>query len=64
MANPVGSALGFVVPPVFVYSTIKDSVENEIMNLMIAEAVLASLVFLLIVLFFRDKPVIPPSASA
>lgn len=57
VANPVGVAMGFVLPPILVQN-------DDLMPLLLVEAGIAVLVALLAVLFIREKPPTPPSLSA
>eukprot|EP01094_Clydonella_sp_ATCC50884_P010850 TRINITY_DN20667_c0_g1_i1.p1 TRINITY_DN20667_c0_g1~~TRINITY_DN20667_c0_g1_i1.p1 ORF type:complete len:455 (+),score=132.55 TRINITY_DN20667_c0_g1_i1:348-1712(+) len=57
VANPIGAALGLVIPPLVTAFV-------SVPALLVLDAVVAALVFLLIALFFRSKPPLPPSYSA
>lgn len=59
-SGSVGIAIGLLVPPQIVYS----SSANEIGILMVVEASFIVLVLLLCLISIKDKPEVPPSASA
>ena len=61
MSNPLGVAIGFILPAIIVTS--KKS-KSEIVMLMLIEAIICSVVCVLCILFFRNKPSKPPSVSA
>ncbi|KAL1420758.1 hypothetical protein MTO96_023800 [Rhipicephalus appendiculatus] len=56
----LGSALGFVVPPHVLH---KADVQGSLRSLCIGVAIASSLAFLVVIVFFEDKPVHPPSFS-
>lgn len=61
MSNPLGVAVGFVLPAVFVTS---DKSKSEITMLMLVEAVFCSVICVACFILFKKKPDVPPSISA
>ena len=59
VSNPVGGALGLVIPPLILYIT-----DNNLTILLIFESFLAFLSLFLVLLFFRSRPIFPPSKTA
>ena len=62
-------AVGFVVPALFVDNEDilvqnKDRARANIFNSLLCQAIIAAVIALLTVVFFRDKPPTPPSPSA
>ena len=69
MSNPLGVAIGFVLPSLFVEDSDKDkgneeSAREHIFMSLLVQAIIASVITVIIILFFRDKPPRPPSSSA
>jgi len=66
-ANPLGSAIGFLLPMLFVTSKDPNSTEEQrrvqIFDMLFWEAVAMSVFFVLVLLLFRNKPETPPSKS-
>ncbi|CAG9325767.1 unnamed protein product [Blepharisma stoltei] len=60
VSNPLGIIVGFALPGIFVLNESK----TEIGNLMLIEAILSTISFILVVFCFRAKPKTPPSSSA
>ncbi len=59
VANPVGVAIGYLIPPIFV------SADSDEMALMLKiEAIVVSALCGMLILFFVEAPPTPPSASA
>ncbi|KAH7969928.1 hypothetical protein HPB52_022639 [Rhipicephalus sanguineus] len=56
----LGSALGFVVPPHVLH---KADVQGSLSSLCMGVAIASCLAFLVVIAFFEDKPVHPPSFS-
>jgi MFS family permease len=61
MSNPLGVGLGFVIPPIIVTS---DHSKTQVGNLMLIQAIISSVIFVLTLLFFTSKPKTAPSVSA
>lgn len=61
MANYIGVIIGFALPAVLVRS---DESKNKIGNLMLTQAVFCTVVCLLCIVWFKDKPELPPSITA
>ena len=61
MSNPLGVAVGFGLPAVIVTAS---KGKNEIFNLMIVEAIICTVVLVLVIFLFKNKPEYPPSISA
>lgn len=69
VANPLGVAIGFLLPTIFItpddiQPTNKEKARTDIFWSLVCQAILGTIVALLVVLFFKDKPPTPPSASA
>ncbi|CDW77331.1 major facilitator superfamily protein [Stylonychia lemnae] len=66
---PLGVAVGFVIPSIFVDNDDnlpqnKDNARDHIFNSLLCQAIIASVIAALILFFFREKPPTPPSPSA
>lgn len=61
MSNPIGAAIGFVLPAIFVTSS---KSKSQITMLMLVEAIFCSVICVLSIFLFKKKPKIPPSISA
>lgn len=66
---PLGVAIGFLIPTIFVDSTDvepanKERARNDIFLSLICQAIIGTVVAILILIFFREKPPTPPSLSA
>ncbi|XP_078656160.1 choline/ethanolamine transporter flvcr2a-like [Branchiostoma floridae x Branchiostoma belcheri] len=62
--NQVGVALGFLIPPVLVPNAADIAVVERGMNVMMfGTAGVTTLLFILVIVFFREKPPIPPSPA-
>ena len=59
VANPIGGALGLVIPPL----VLKIS-KNNITVLLAIDAFFAVITLILVLLFFRSRPIFPPSKTA
>ena len=69
VANPLGVAVGFLIPSIFVDPTDvlpenRDRARTDIVNSLYCQAIIGTVVALLIAIFFREKPPTPPSPSA
>lgn len=69
IANPLGVAVGFLIPSLFVENDDKDPLnrsraQDNILNSLICQAALGTVVAILIVIYFKEKPPTPPSPSA
>ena len=69
VANPLGVAVGFLIPAIFVDdddAKVKNRLlaKSHILNSLICQAIIGSVVCLLVLIFFREKPPTPPSPSA
>jgi hypothetical protein len=69
VANPLGVAVGFLIPALFVDTDDilpinKESARDHIWQSLICQAGIATAVAALIVIFFKEKPPTPPSPSA
>jgi len=67
--QPLGVAIGFVFPTFFVVAADslaanKDEARTHIFQSILWQAVIASVVFILVLIFFKEKPPTPPSTSA
>jgi len=62
MFNPIGIAIGQVLPPMLVNANSDGSVSG-MRSLMLVEAGAATVVTLLAFFFYQDKPATPPSRS-
>ena len=68
VANPLGVAIGFVIPALFVDDSDKDPINRviarkNIFNSLLCQAIIGSVITVLTVIFFREKPPTPPSPS-
>ena len=61
LANPLGSAIGSFIPAMFVTS---DDAAKGINKLLFVQFVLTAIALLFTVVFFKDEPPTPPTASA
>ncbi|KAF8367665.1 hypothetical protein PRIPAC_85494, partial [Pristionchus pacificus] len=61
--NQLGIAVGFLLPTLLVYGGTVAEVATQLNHLFLVSAVLNSLIFVLIICFFADKPPVPPSAA-
>ncbi|XP_059176363.1 heme transporter FLVCR2-like [Physella acuta] len=62
--NQIGIAVGFLIPPMLVHtSKDRDTMETDFYIMFYINAAFASFVFVLILLFLRDKPPLPPSRA-
>ncbi|XP_035666474.1 feline leukemia virus subgroup C receptor-related protein 1-like [Branchiostoma floridae] len=62
--NQVGVALGFLIPPVLVPNAADITVVERGMNVMMfGTAGVTTLLFILVIIFFKEKPPIPPSPA-
>ncbi len=64
LANPLGSAIGSFIPPMFVTSDDTENVKNGIRTLMIVQLSITAVALLFTFFFFQDEPPTPPTASA
>ncbi|XP_032881210.1 feline leukemia virus subgroup C receptor-related protein 1 isoform X1 [Amblyraja radiata] len=65
LGNQLGVAFGFLLPPILVPNTPDDLdlMANNISILFYGTATIATLLFILVVAVFKDKPPLPPSQS-
>lgn len=61
--NQLGIALGFVIPPLLVDKTSLKTIADGLTLMFYSVALLTSLILILIVVFFEDKPSTPPSVA-
>ncbi|CAD5208808.1 unnamed protein product [Bursaphelenchus xylophilus] len=61
--NQLGIALGFLIPPWLVKTGTKEQVAYDLSVLFLISAVVNTFVFVLVVLFFKEKPKLPPSLA-
>ncbi|KAL3998305.1 Major Facilitator Superfamily protein [Acanthocheilonema viteae] len=61
--NQLGIAIGFVLPPVLVHMGAKGFIANDLIRLFLISVVANTIIFLLIVLSFPKKPLLPPSLA-
>ncbi|KAF2887721.1 hypothetical protein ILUMI_18452 [Ignelater luminosus] len=60
----IGTAVGFLIPPMLVKNHIDSNiVEHGMYTLALATAVLNTLVLILVYIFFKDNPLLPPSPA-
>eukprot|EP00002_Diphylleia_rotans_P018704 TRINITY_DN3617_c0_g1_i1.p1 TRINITY_DN3617_c0_g1~~TRINITY_DN3617_c0_g1_i1.p1 ORF type:complete len:448 (+),score=102.51 TRINITY_DN3617_c0_g1_i1:47-1390(+) len=57
VANPIGVAFGFILPPAFAGD------KDDIPFMLLVEAIICSVAFILFALLFKNNPPTPPSAS-
>lgn len=63
--NQLGVALGFLLPPVMVQNSADDSVISQGLNIMFfGVAGVTTVLFLLVIFFFKAEPPCPPSPAA
>ena len=58
MSNPIGNAVGAVIPGLIIFST------RDVDSWMLYQAIASTVVLLITVIASRDEPLTPPSASA
>lgn len=65
LGNQLGVAMGFLIPPIVVSAAASnfEAIGSQLLALNIATACTAFVVFLLILIFFRDHPPMPPSPT-
>ncbi|XP_035668177.1 feline leukemia virus subgroup C receptor-related protein 1-like [Branchiostoma floridae] len=64
LASQLGIALGFLIPPVLVPNAADIAVVERGMDVMMfGTAGVTTLLFILVIIFFREKPPIPPSPA-
>ena len=64
-AQAIGAAIGFVLPTIWVQPDDAGEVFKEhLLTSLIVQAAIGIALFLMILLFFKDKPALPPSPSA
>ena len=61
MSNPLGVAIGFLLPAIIVTAS---KSKSQIVTLMFVEAIICSAVLILDIFFFKKLPEFPPSISA
>ncbi|KAI6182417.1 MFS domain-containing protein [Aphelenchoides bicaudatus] len=61
--NQLGIAIGFLLPPWLVHEGKQDSVAYDLSVLFLISAVINTIILLLVVLFFKEKPSLPPSLA-
>jgi Na+/melibiose symporter-like transporter len=61
MSNPLGVAIGFVLPAIIVTAS---KSKSQIVLLMFVEAIICSVVLVLAIIMFKNLPKYPPSLSA
>ncbi|CAI4221053.1 unnamed protein product [Auanema sp. JU1783] len=61
--NQLGIAVGFVLPPLLVHNGTTNAVAWDLNVLFLSSAVVNTLIFVLIILFFTSKPSVPPSLA-
>nr|CAD2169237.1 unnamed protein product [Meloidogyne enterolobii] len=59
--NQLGIAIGFILPPLLVHPGNKESISFQLSLLFLISAVVNSIIFIFIALFFAEKPPLPPS---
>lgn len=64
LANPLGSAIGSLIPAMFVSSEELHDIKPEVRNLMLVQMIIALVAFALSFFFLRSQPKTPPSSSA
>ncbi|CAG9816182.1 unnamed protein product [Phaedon cochleariae] len=63
MSIQAGGAIGGILPPFLIYHDTVDAIGHSLYRMLILNAIMAGIVFILILLFFRAKPDYPPSKS-
>ncbi|KAI6178700.1 MFS domain-containing protein [Aphelenchoides besseyi] len=61
--NQLGIAIGFVLPPWLVHEGTKDSIAYDLSLLFLISGVLNTAILILVVLFFKERPPLPPSLA-
>ncbi|XP_067120466.1 uncharacterized MFS-type transporter C09D4.1-like [Centruroides vittatus] len=61
--NQFGIALGFLLPPLLVRNADKDTIGKDLTFLFFGVAIFTSLLFLIVIFAFKDKPPKPPSRA-
>ncbi|XP_018570609.1 feline leukemia virus subgroup C receptor-related protein 2-like [Anoplophora glabripennis] len=63
LGTQLGAAIGSVLPPFLVKSDNDSDVGDNLYNMMMVNAILSCVVFVIVIVFFRARPDIPPSQS-
>jgi hypothetical protein len=63
LANPLGSAIGSFIPPLFVTSDSDHQISTGIRTLLVVQLLISTATLFLVFCFFKDKPPTPPSQS-
>lgn len=64
LANPLGSAIGSLLPAMFVNSDSDNDIKNGVRTLLLVQMVVAFAALILSALFLKSQPETPPSASS
>ena len=64
LANPLGSAIGSIIPAMFVTGDSDNEISKGVTGLLITQLILAIIGIVTTFLFFQSQPQSPPSASA
>lgn len=69
ISNPLGVAIGFVLPVLFVTDQDnlpenREDAKTNIFYSLLCQALIQTAVTIIIVVFYKEKPPTPPSASA
>lgn len=64
LANPLGSAIGSFIPPMFVTGDSEKNISNGIEDLVLTQLATAAAALIFVLLFFRSQPPLPPSYTA
>lgn len=64
LGNPLGSAIGSILPAMFVFSESENSIEDQVRNLLITQMIIALLALLISYIFLKSRPITPASTTA
>lgn len=63
VANIIGTAVGFVIPSLFVSDT-DQNIKEHFFQLLLVEGIISAAVAILIIVFFKESPPTLPSLSS
>ncbi|RWS02273.1 putative MFS-type transporter C09D4.1-like protein [Dinothrombium tinctorium] len=63
-ASLLGTAIGFLVPPFMIENlSNQECIKYGLLRIFIGQAIVSLIIFILILIFFKDKPELPPSVA-
>lgn len=64
VANIIGTAFGFLLPPLFVDSEVNDKIQQEFTVLLFVEFLICLLPAVAVLMWFQERPPTPVSAGS